>query len=177
MQTWILCVSNEKKGNRKRQSCTLSDRVRTYSLSSNGVFTKYVVRIPFPFTGMGPRHSSWYPAAFRTLAVFSVVCGWTNINFLSARTIPNFSNCLNIWWRARKFRMMMYGNSFLYICTPASPPGGKCKLDASKYLCKQISLHSLGISSEALSGGAGGEIEFEADFYWGRGSVSGNNVS
>lgn len=43
-----------------------------YNLSSNGVFTKYVVSVPFPFTKIGPRHSHVYPAVMRTFAVFSV---------------------------------------------------------------------------------------------------------
>lgn len=46
---------------------------KSYDLSSNGVLTKYVVRIPFPLTWIGPRHSHGYPAAIKTFAVFSVV--------------------------------------------------------------------------------------------------------
>lgn len=84
------------------------DENANYNLSSKGVFTKYVVRIPLPLTGIGPRHSQLYPAAIRTFAVYSVVCeresSETDENQVKIKSTKLLRNCLNIWFRkAEKF--------------------------------------------------------------------------
>ena len=54
---------------------------------SNGVFTKYVVIVPLPFTKMGPRKWQEWPEAANIFTISSVTC--------SKKVIP-FSDCTTL---------------------------------------------------------------------------------
>lgn len=66
-----------------------------YILSSYGVFTKYVINVPFPFTKIGPRHSQAYPAAIRIFDVFSVVLKIKLFFLIKKKMVDDIKNIIN----------------------------------------------------------------------------------